>query len=304
MDLNDLNKQQLILLALLVSFITSIATGIVTVTLMDQAPPGVTQTINRVVEKTVQVIAPPGSSENKNQIVTETVVVKEEDYIVDAAQKNKGNVIRVGTLSQQEGFRIGSIELTGSSAEAVFKSSGGSGFVVTQGGLFVTDKELVKGDRRYGAQTVDGHVYEARVLIVGDRLALLDMTFPEETGTSTSSELQFARIVPADPHEVKLGQTTVALGINDAVSLHLGVVSRIEKATQDVKETIKTFYTTMTASVLYSGGPLLNTSAEVIGINIVPSQGEPYTVPSSEIKELLDKHLVQIDEENSESVQE
>jgi len=38
MDIKDLNKSQLILLAVLLSFVTSIATGITTVTLMQQAP--------------------------------------------------------------------------------------------------------------------------------------------------------------------------------------------------------------------------------------------------------------------------
>ena len=47
MDIKDLNKSQLILLAILLSFITSIATGIVTVTLMQQAPSSVTVPINR-----------------------------------------------------------------------------------------------------------------------------------------------------------------------------------------------------------------------------------------------------------------
>ena len=61
MDIKDLNKPQLIMLALLLSFVTSIATGITTVTLMQQAPSSVVVPINRVVRQTVEKIVPvPG----------------------------------------------------------------------------------------------------------------------------------------------------------------------------------------------------------------------------------------------------
>src|SRR6185295_7741638 len=58
MDLEHLTKHQIVLLTLLVSFVTSIATGIVTVSLVNQAPPGVTRTINQIVEHTVEKVVP------------------------------------------------------------------------------------------------------------------------------------------------------------------------------------------------------------------------------------------------------
>jgi hypothetical protein len=58
MDIKDLNKSQLIMLAVLLSFITSIATGITTVTLMQQAPASVTVPVTRIVRETVEKIVP------------------------------------------------------------------------------------------------------------------------------------------------------------------------------------------------------------------------------------------------------
>jgi len=85
MDIEQLTKTQIILLTLLVSFVTSIATGIVTVTLMDQAPPAITRTINRVVEKTIQTVVP--DTTQTASVKKEIVIVKEQNVVADVVEK-------------------------------------------------------------------------------------------------------------------------------------------------------------------------------------------------------------------------
>jgi hypothetical protein len=69
MNLEELSKPQLLLLTILVNFVTSVATGILTVSLLDQAPPVVTRTVNQIVDHTIEtvaaaapVVAPPPST--------------------------------------------------------------------------------------------------------------------------------------------------------------------------------------------------------------------------------------------------
>lgn len=77
MEMKDLNKSQLILLALLISFVASIAASIATVTLLQQAPPGVTQTINRIVEKTIETVVPSDISKKPALSADETKLLNQ-----------------------------------------------------------------------------------------------------------------------------------------------------------------------------------------------------------------------------------
>lgn len=85
MDIKDLTKTQLLMLAVLLSFVTSIATGITTVTLMQQAPTSVTVPINRIVRETVEKVAPstitntasaPALSDDQKKLLEDLKAIK------------------------------------------------------------------------------------------------------------------------------------------------------------------------------------------------------------------------------------
>ncbi len=57
MNLEELSKSQLILLMILINFVTSVATGVLTVSLLDQAPPIVSKTVNQIVDHTIETVA-------------------------------------------------------------------------------------------------------------------------------------------------------------------------------------------------------------------------------------------------------
>ena len=83
--MNDMTKHQLVLLVLLVSFVTALVTGIVTVTLINQAPPPITQTIQRVVEKTISSLPEPLKKDEKKEL--EASALARDVLIEDIARR-------------------------------------------------------------------------------------------------------------------------------------------------------------------------------------------------------------------------
>ena len=94
MDIEELTKSQIVLLVVLISFVTSMATGIVTVSLMDQAPTSVAQTVNRVIQQTIKEVASPGQTATV-ELPAKTIIVNDTNTIADAVQK----IIPVGRAS-------------------------------------------------------------------------------------------------------------------------------------------------------------------------------------------------------------
>jgi S1-C subfamily serine protease len=268
MDIEKLTKQQIILVTLLVSFVTSIATGIVTVALMDQAPPGVTQTINRVVERTVEKVVTPPTTGNTAAVVTrETVVVKEDEKIVETVDKNKDSIVRIYTDSNRTENRI----------------FVGLGTVVSADGLIATGDVFADTSGRYVVTPNGTDFYKVKVL---DKKRDAKLYFlrvvPDETKPATFKPVTFG-----DSNSLKLGQTVIAIGGNVRNSVSTGIVSSLIEAEIKTNNTASTTATSTpqgrqivginanTANIEYlSGGPLLNLYGEMVGIRI--SQGITY----------------------------
>jgi len=90
MNIEDLSKSQLLLLTVLVNFVTSIATGVLTVSLLDQAPANVQETVNQIVDRTIQTIAtstPLATIVAPPATITKTVI-ESDDQLLQAAIAN------------------------------------------------------------------------------------------------------------------------------------------------------------------------------------------------------------------------
>jgi len=266
-SMEDLNKSQIVLLVLFVSFITSIATGIVTVTLLDQAPEGVTQTINRVVERTIETVVP--AETQKTTVVTNEVVIKEEDLVVEAIAKNIGSVVRIQRVIGEEKVPLG------------------IGFIATESGIMVADADSLFGENIFAEYR--GKTYPLEILSTEGGLGITTL----DLGAMASTTLipNFKTVSFIDAHSVKLGQTAISLGGQTGKEIQRGIISGIEtkelisenKEGEEITNTVLDYFKT---NIIFangsSGGPLITLGGNVAGMNLRTSTGW-ITVPSSAI---------------------
>lgn len=227
MDVKDLNKSQLILLAILLSFITSIATGITTVTLMEQAPKSFTLPMNRVIQQTVEKIMPV-----QGNTTTNTVVVKEEDLVVDAIAKNQLAVFSVSRDGQ---------DLDGNPLEV----SMGRGLAVSSEGIVVMDgASLYEGATLYVKN--DSGKFKATFL-ASDKsgYAFIKIGAPLDE----KNKLAFAVPTMGDLSKMKIGQKVLLFGGS--------LASFIFDGNKDLK---------MSVTKNNAGGVVLNLDGEALGI--------------------------------------
>lgn len=259
MDLEHLTKHQIVLLTLLVSFVTSIATGIVTVSLVNQAPPGVTHTISQIVEHTVEKIVPSTQgatvAASGAQAVTEkTVVVKDDDLAAQSIAKMQKSLVRIVS-------RGGDILIS-------------RGVIVTAQGTAFADRDALvsSGYRQFEAILADGKRYPAtlRAAAKGQPLAVLDIS----VGTSTG----FVPAPLADEAKVRLGQSVIGIGGTGSDSVGTGVVASLPDAHPGLIEA--------SVSSATPGSILMTLFGEIIGITTGQARAAGpsyYTLPEQSL---------------------
>lgn len=289
--MESLNKQQLILLALLVSFVTSLATGIVTVALMDQAPLGVTQTISRVVEKTIETVVTAATSTPQQAavITRETIVVKADDAIVDAIAQNTKSLVRIkkatgmGKDRQDTFASIGLIMsaegLIVSDIVVAYPENDGNGNLIPESyiGVF-SDEKIFPLNIVYSDQTAGLIFFQP---LIQDR----------EKGAYKFTPPRFGSA------PLKLGQAVVALGGSYTNTASTGIISNVIEKTvpksgveDETEKIVVSIKTDIHPSELVSGALLLNLTGEVIGISAgTVSSSRSLFAPIEKVLELLGK---------------
>lgn len=242
MDLEQLNKSQIVMLTMLVSFMTSIATGIVTVSLMQQAPLAITETVNRVVERTVEKVV-PGQPASVLVPIKETVFVKETDPIAQAVEKSAPSVVRI---------------YTSDASSSAFLALG---VVVDSDGTIATDANAISAEHSLTIEMSGSLRVPARVISVRKISGVAFIA--AATSTSDGKSIPW-KSFSAPAHDLAIGQTVVAVGGKSVARIGQGILTAI--TTSSTTEVPTVLETSVAQDTIFPGGPLIDSSGNVLGI--------------------------------------
>jgi len=273
-NMEHLTKAQIVLLTLFTSFVASMATGIVVVTLMQQAPGPVLQSITNVVERTIEKITPTIVEKPGKQ-----VIIKDEDLVVAAIERNTKSVVA---------FRVAGEDGT---------RSAGIGTIVSSDGLVLTDKGNLGGGVL--TTTVDGIAYALDVIPSDSGTLVLGKLTPVIPLATSTPPTTFVSATLGDSSVLKVGQTTIVIGGRDGKTIATGLVTNLDthivtdKDTKAETKILDSIGVSQHLAGTSNGAPIITLEGVVVGfLSIDDSVGTQAGIPASVAKTLISSQSV------------
>ncbi|QQG43212.1 MAG: trypsin-like peptidase domain-containing protein [Candidatus Daviesbacteria bacterium] len=221
---------------------------------------------------------------------TETrTLVQEEDAVISAVEKASSSVVAIG-ISTKVINPFNPFAPSRSQDNTI-----GTGFVISDKAIIVTNKHVVSGAGPYTVITKDGQKYEVTRVY---RDPILDLAFVQINAQGLKA------VELGDSSKLKVGQTVIAIG--NALgrftnSVTTGVVSGLGRkvvagdpfsgATESLDNLIQTDAAINPGN---SGGPLLNSKGQVIGVNVATTEGAQnigFAIPMNTVKPIMEEFL-------------
>lgn len=218
-------------------------------------------------------------------------VVSEESAVISVVDKTASSVVAIGVsrkvINPFDPFSIPKTQ----------DATIGTGFVVSDKGIIVTNKHVVSGDPsdRYTVITKDGEKFETKKIY---RDSVLDLAIVQIDGSNLK------QLDLGDSSKVKVGQMAIAIG--NALGKYTntvttGVVSGLGRAVSAgdpfegwIERLDNLIQTDAAINPGNSGGPLLNSTGQVIGVNVATTEGAQnigFAIPINVVKPIVDEFL-------------
>lgn len=223
-------------------------------------------------------------------------VVGEESIVISVAEKASPSVVTVSVTSpQRQILQFSPFGGFQKSTQGGEPQDIGSGFIVSPDGLIVTNKHVVSDTTStYRVVTKDGKEYKVDKISrdPANDIAILKIT--------PTSGVPLTPIELGDSSNLKVGQVAIAIGTALGEFRHTvttGVVSGLGRGISAgsplegyVERLDNVIQTDAAINPGNSGGPLLNSSGQVIGVNVAVASGAQnigFAIPINIVKDSL-----------------
>lgn len=252
----------------------------------------------------------PQKSASESPTTGEKVkVVNEESVITDVVDKVSASVVTVSVVQSKSLSKI--FEIDPADPFNIFQPRGskgqpqkveqdiGSGFVVSETGLIVTNKHVVADtEAKYKVVTKDDKSYEVAKIYrdPANDLAIIKID------SSAGSGQVFKPVTLGDSTKLKVGQMAIAIGTalgEFRNTVTVGVISGLGRGITAgspfegyVERLDNVIQTDAAINPGNSGGPLLNSSGQVVGVNsAISSEGQNigFALPINIVKDALNQ---------------
>lgn len=230
--------------------------------------------------------------------ILEQKVLKEESVVIDIAEQSSPSVVTVSVTEERQTPQsffndpfglFGFNNIPGKKEQ--IKQDIGTGFVI-DGGLVVTNKHVVASNNG-----------KYRVITKDDKEFQVSKIYRDPTNDIAILKVE-GMAVPAvklgDSGNLKVGQFVIAIGTALGEFRHTvttGVISGLGRGIQagdpfggNAEQLDNVIQTDAAINPGNSGGPLLNSSGEVIGVNVAVAQGSQnigFALPINSVKEVV-----------------
>lgn len=216
----------------------------------------------------------------------ENIVVQESSAIIDSTKKVSPAVVSISSKQS----------VTDLFGQQQTQEADGTGFIITNDGLIVTNKHVVSDtNATYTVYTADGKSYPATVL-ARDPLQDLAVIKIDATGLpivdlGDSSQMQVGQYVIAIGNALGQFQNSVTVGVISAKNRQIQAGESGTNSTETLQDLLQTDAAINQGN---SGGPLINLKGQVIGMNTAvaakgQAEGIGFAIPINDIKTSIDQ---------------